>query len=181
MNVVFDASILLLLIDPSAKPPPHPGGQPPAKDAAKRIDHLLQRLDESDAVGIVPTPSLAELLIKAGAATSQYLEILEKLHRLQVAAFDRRAAVECAVLHGQTSRLGRGKRGGAPAAWGKVKFDHQIVAIAKVHDAQVIYSDDGDIASLGRRVDIKVVGFWDLPSPPEDRQGALPLDEKPRS
>jgi hypothetical protein len=62
------------------------------------------------------------------------------------------------------------KRGASDATWAKVKYDRQIVAIAKVHSATTIYSDDGDIETLGKRAKINVVGLAALPLPPQKAQ-----------
>jgi hypothetical protein len=56
-----------------------------------------------------------------------------------------------------------------------VKFDLQIVAIAKVEGAERIYSNDGDIVRFGARDGIEVITLEQLPSPPECRQGELDL------
>jgi hypothetical protein len=58
-----------------------------------------------------------------------------------------------------------GKRGKAKGPWSKVKVDRQIVAIAKVHGAETIYSDDGDVRSLGEDSGIAVTRIVDLPVP----------------
>ena len=60
--------------------------------------------------------------------------------------------------------------------WAKAKFDWQIVAIAKVVGATVIYSDDGDIKRIGQRFGIKTIKTDDLPLPASARQGKLNLD-----
>lgn len=57
----------------------------------------------------------------------------------------------------------------------KVKFDHQIVAIAKVQGASIIYSDDRDVAQYGKRSGIAVVRTAELPLPPGDPQTAMDL------
>jgi CobQ-like glutamine amidotransferase family enzyme len=44
------------------------------------------------------------------------------------------------------------------------------VAIAKVHAVTTIYSDEGDIRTLGERAKIKVVSVADLPLPPQKDQ-----------
>jgi hypothetical protein len=62
------------------------------------------------------------------------------------------------------------KRGTSSATWTKIKFDRQIVAIAKVCRATVIYSDDEDVGKIAARARIKVIGLADLPLPPEDAQ-----------
>lgn len=54
-----------------------------------------------------------------------------------------------------------------------MKFDHQIVAIARVENATVIYSDDNHLGRFARRHGIEVFGIASLPLPPEDRQGGL--------
>ena len=67
------------------------------------------------------------------------------------------------------------KRGNSSATWAKVKYDRQIVAIAKVCGATTIYSDDGDIKSLAKSAKINVVGIADITLPPEKAQLALEL------
>jgi hypothetical protein len=57
-----------------------------------------------------------------------------------------------------------------------VKFDRQIVAIARTEGAQVIYSDDADLRRFARAAGIDVVGIADLPLPPESAQHGMPLD-----
>lgn len=51
-----------------------------------------------------------------------------------------------------------------------MKYDRQIVAIAKVHGATTIYSDDGDISALAKRAKINVISLADLPLPPQKAQ-----------
>ena len=66
------------------------------------------------------------------------------------------------------------------APWDKVKYDRQIVAIAKVAEATAIYSDDKGIRSIAKSVDIPVISFADLPLPPETAQKELPLGPPPK-
>ena len=62
------------------------------------------------------------------------------------------------------------KRGDTGGTWAEVKYDRQIVAIAKVHGATTIYSDDGGIKTLGARAKINVVSVADLPLPAQKAQ-----------
>lgn len=50
--------------------------------------------------------------------------------------------------------------------WSKVKFDRQIVAIARVEGAERIYSNDDDIKRLGASDGIEVMMLDDLELPP---------------
>ena len=68
------------------------------------------------------------------------------------------------------------KKGGSSSSWSKVKFDRQIVAIAKVNGADTIYSTDDDVARFGRAAEIKVESVWDLPEP-QPEQINIPYDE----
>jgi hypothetical protein len=65
---------------------------------------------------------------------------------------------------------------GTSAIWAKVKFDRQIVAIAKVIGATEIYSDDGHVSRLAKQANIKCIGVADLPLPEEDRKFKLDLE-----
>ena len=62
-------------------------------------------------------------------------------------------------------RAKRGKRGGSGSPWAKIRFDRQIVAIARTNGAKRIYSDDKDLAKFATKLGIEVVPTWDLPLP----------------
>ena len=74
--------------------------------------------------------------------------------------------------------LGRKRRKKAAATWAKIKFDHQIVAIAKVNGATAIYSDDQDLRTFAQQAGLQVVGLADLPLPPKESQPPLPFPPK---
>jgi hypothetical protein len=168
--VVIDATTLLLMLRPGTPVPSGPNGVPIDRPK-ERIDYLVQQLNNSKTKIIIPTPALSEALVRAGAAASQ--QIVDHLQRYSVFAiepFDTRAAIEVATMSREAAASGRGKRGVAGGTWAKVKYDRQIVAIAKVNGATTIYSDDRDIKTLGGRVKISVVSLADLPLPPERQQ-----------
>lgn len=153
---VFDASFLIPLLDPQVKGVGEVDG---------RLLHLIATLDRQRDVIIVPTPALSETLIGAGDAAPKYLDILNKTSRFRVAAFGERAAVEAAARHREALRVGDKKEGSE--SWSKVKFDRQIVAIAKVEGAERIYSNDADIHRYGKADGLQVIRLEDLEAPPE--------------
>lgn len=57
------------------------------------------------------------------------------------------------------------KKSGSEQPWQKVKFDRQIIAIARVVGASKIYSDDENLAKFAKRIGIEVISIWDLPIP----------------
>jgi hypothetical protein len=168
MNVVFDTSLLLLLINPLAPPPPGPDGTANKEAARARINHLLDTLDQDGATVLLPTPALSELLIRSPLAASEIVESLTRQRSMVIAGFDTRAAIECGLLLSQRYGFGKRRRpkGMPAAAKTKVKFDHQIVAIARVAGAIAIYSDDEGVRTLAKFAGIPTYGVWDLPPPP---------------
>jgi hypothetical protein len=89
--------------------------------------------------------------------------------------FDSLAAIEAAVLTRAAIDAGN-KRSGSESAWAKIKFDRQIIAIAKVARATAIYSDDADVRAIATAEDIAVIGLAELPVPPQSLQIELPLE-----
>jgi hypothetical protein len=170
----IDATMLLLLLRPGTKVPAGADGIEIEKPK-ERIEFLIQRLQRDKTKLIVPTPALSEALVRAGHEGSlQIVQYINKYAVFRIEPFDTRAAIELAALSREA--LGRqGKRGGATGVWAKVKFDRQI-GIAKVAGASVIYSDDGDVATLAKQMSIKPIGLADLPLPREDRQFKLDLE-----
>lgn len=159
--VVFDNSIFCLCLHPLARAR---FGVDRVRD---RVEYLLYRLRESKERVILPAPAFAEFLVFAGKDGPDYLARIRETSIFRVAPFDERAAIQLADI--EIAAVGSGnKRGPAGPAteWQKVKFDRQIVAIAKVHGASEIYSDDPDIKKHGEACGIRVVQLADLPLPP---------------
>ena len=104
-------------------------------------------------------------MARAGSARDEYFRITP---------FGAKAAMECALM------INEGLTGSDKKAkvrtWAKAKFDWQIVAIAKSENATAIYSEDGDIARLGKRANMAVFNTDDLSLPASARQGHLDLD-----
>lgn len=171
MIVAFDASILVYVIDEEAKPPIDPATGKPVDRCHARVMHLLESLQQQSAKIVIPTPALAEVLVRAAKGGPEYLRNLSSSKHFRIAPFDERAAVEFAAR--QAERIAASDR--APASTRtKAKFDDQIVAIAAVEGATTIYSDDEDIAKLaeGR---FEVIRIAAIALPPQSAQGKLPF------
>ncbi len=171
---VFDATALLHFLEPDARAPVDPATNRPVTDAKTRIDFLIETLDARRETIVVPTPALSEVLVHAGDAGPSYLEILNGTRCFRIEPFDQRAAVELAVMTRDAIAAGD-LRAGTDTTRAKLKFDRQIVAIARTQGLNTIYSDDGDIAKLANALELTVVPVHALPAGPEDAQRRLDL------
>lgn len=167
--VVIDATTLLMLLRPGTPIPPGPGGVPIDRPK-ERIEQLVKDLKKSGEKITIPTPALSEALVSAGAeASQQIVATLQRFAVFQITDFDTMAALELAAMTRDAKAKGS-KKGDSKSPWAKIKFDRQIVAIAKVVGASKIYSDDGDVVRIGAAAGIKVVSVAELPLPPETAQ-----------
>ncbi len=170
---IFDATFLVLLLDPEANPPIDPETGQPVTYAKERVEYLIKIMEQTGGKVVVPTPALSEYLVKADVAGPVRLQMMEKRSVFQIASFDKRAAVELAALTREA--LKDDKFGGVDEPWQKVKLDRQIVAIAKVAGEKEIYSDDTGIRKFAKQAGIKPIRAADLDLPPEDAQRKLDL------
>lgn len=160
MMVVFDNSIFCVALHPDAKP------RADVDQARERIEHLLRTLEENSEKIVLPAPAFAEFLVLAGGEGPEYVRRIRESSIFRIEPFGARAAIELASMELE-ARQGKEKRGPTPQSdWQKVKFDRQIIAIARCCGAAVIYSDDPDIAKHSAMFGIQVVGSADLPKPP---------------
>jgi len=172
--VVFDATMLSLMLRPNSRAPLDSATGLPVEHADLRIADLVRRLQRSKTVIIVPTPALSEILIKSGAGGPGILQTIQRSPAFRIEGFDIRAAVELAQMTNETAS-GADKRAAIAAPWAKIKFDRQIVAIARVHRATHIYTDDLQLIGFASLNDIECVKLADLPLPASAMQGELPL------
>jgi predicted nucleic acid-binding protein len=165
--VSVDTSVLSLMLHPDAKPPLDPSTGKPIVRLREKLDKMIQDLDSANERIVLSTVALCEFLVLVGADAARYHGQLSQMHSILICPFDERAAIELASLYGLAKKKG-GKRAPASvdAPWQKVKFDRQIVVIAKVNQAHTIYSDDSDVRKIAEGIDMKVVSSWELPDPP---------------
>ena len=93
---------------------------------------------------------------------------------IRVESFDERAAVELAMRLRDARRAGD-QREGLPITKSAMKFDRQIVAIALVSGATVLYSDDDGVAKFAAGCGLAVKRVVDLPVPAS--QQPLPFQD----
>jgi len=173
--VVLDATMLMALFRPDAGGPTDSKGKP-INEAKERIEYFVKQIEIAKTKIIIPTPALSEILVRLGAQASQ--DIVDEINRSavwRIESFDTKAAIEVAAMTRAAIASGGKKGENSKASWAKVKYDRQIVAIAKVAQATAIYSDDDDVKSIGKSVGIPVISFAELPLPPEAAQKELPL------
>lgn len=169
--IIFDASYLVVFLNKNPEPAKDREGRPVA-GFKERVEYLANSLNTSGEQTGIPTPAMAEVLVRAGKGRYQFVAILSDRMRFQLVPFDARAAIEAAELIALVKSNNE--------TWGthaKVKFDIQIVATAKAEDATIIYSDDRDIENLAKRLKIPVMRICDLPLPPPEQ--AAPTETEP--
>jgi predicted nucleic acid-binding protein len=171
--VAFDNTILSLLIFSDAELRQGSDGQK-VEHARERVLGLVQQIEETRDRVIVPTPALSELLVTEGADVQDILTTLRSSAYIRIESFDERAAVELAMRLRAARKVGD-QRDGLPITKGAMKFDRQIVAIALVNGATILYSDDDAVAKFGAGCGLEVRRVVDLPIPAS--QQSLPFPE----
>jgi predicted nucleic acid-binding protein len=158
--IILDASYLVVLLHPSPAPAKDRTNKP-VSDFKERVANLVALMDVTNDVIGIPAPAMAEVLVRAGTGRARYVTILSDRSKFQILPFDSRAAIEASEL------IAAIKSSKEPwATWAKVKFDIQIVSIARAESASVIYADDRDIENYAKRFKIPVMRICDLPVPP---------------
>ncbi|MES2218383.1 MAG: PIN domain-containing protein [Pseudomonadota bacterium] len=174
MAVLFDASVLILLLQPNAGIPQDPETKKPVEYAKQRLDYLINQLNKGRTKIIVPTPALSELLIHAGSpsVSNSYIQSLQR-PPFKIVSFDMRAAIECAEAFRQYGKKDK------TSTHAKLKYDRQIVSIGIVEQVEAIYSDDSDIVKYGKQANLNVIRTHQLDIDPNDRQGSLLSEQSP--
>src|SRR6266567_5553876 len=154
--VVIDSTFLSLMAYEKSRPPLDPSTKKPVERIEDRIEKLLEDLDSESERIILPTPVLSEFLILVGEDAPVYLERISGMKNILIKPFDEVAAIELAAVEVE-ERSKVGKRGGSASPWAKLRFDRQIVAIARANRAKRIYSDDEDVKKFAERLGIDVI------------------------
>ena len=161
--VAFDNTILSLLIFPDADLR-HGSDAQEVEYARERVLGLVKELEDAREQVVIPAPALSELLVTDGVDVQDVLTKLRSSSFLRIESFDERAAVEL-VMRLREARKAGDQREGLPITKTAMKFDRQIVAIALVNGANVLYSDDEGVAKFAASCGLDVKRVIDLPVP----------------
>lgn len=175
--VVFDTSVLAIAFDKDASVPIDPETGASLEKCKERIDFLIKTLSRSKSRILIPTPVLSEYLIQGGTDKDKRLQEFYTSKVFSIAPFDQRAAVECAMLHDPD--LNGKRKLSENETKAKLKFDRQIIAIAKTNRVSVLYTGDKGLAYRASENAINVMLTWKLALPPDANQ--LVLDYSPAS
>ncbi len=166
MKAVIDTNVLIKLLDPSntdTMVDPKTGEGIP--DAERRAAALLEYIDSRSGLAIIPAPALSEVLIGYQDEQEQFsvLEFIEGQSCFEVAPFDEIAAYECAKLLNphELSQLD------TTDTKSKIRFDRQIIAIAKATNADEIWSHDRGLVKVAERVGLTTKSLADIEPKPE--------------
>ena len=173
--VVLDTTILLPLMRPGIGIPIDPATGEPISQPKERLDYFVAQLDKARTRIGIPTPVLSEVMVRDEQIGVAIIESMKSSLRFKLLNFDAVCAVELAHIT-RAALNSREKRRGVKDPWQKIKLDRQIVAIAKANNAAAIYSDDPSVRTFAREIGLDNFGLIDLPLPPSDAQGSLPLE-----
>ena len=172
--VAFDNTILSLPMFPDAELRQGSGGHK-VEYARERVLGLVREIEDAGEQVVVPAPALAELLVTDGVDVQDVLTTLRGSPFIRIESFDERAAVELAMRLREARKAGD-QREGLPITKSAMKFDRQIVAIALVSGASVLYSDDDGVVKFAAACGLAVKRVTDLPVPAS--QQALPFPDE---
>lgn len=158
--VVFDNNILCIALAPESAVWSVSG-------ADQRVRFLVEELKKSKEPIVIPAPAWAEFLVFAGDDAPKYAAEVRSGSTFRIEPFDDRAAIEIADVEIKARKAGQKRGATIDSPWQKVKFDRQIAAIAKVHSARVVYSDDADVVAHSADFGLHAVRLADLPIPPQ--------------
>lgn len=65
-----------------------------------------------------------------------------------------------------TAKKQGNKKAGSRRPWQHIKFDRQIVSIAKVNNATAVYSNDKEVLKWSEQLGMQGIAVWDLADPP---------------
>jgi predicted nucleic acid-binding protein len=179
VTVVFDTNLSIMLVRPDGMVAMDAKKQI-ISHAKERVDGLVAQLAADKNKIVIPTPVLAELLVRSDPNDrAGLIARFSRSAHFRVEDFDQRAAIELADIE-KRALDGGDKRDGVQGPWTKVRFDRQIVAIAIVVGANTIYTDDGNLAAHAFKRGIRAVSIGSLPIPAAAAQISLVLEEQPR-
>ena len=144
MVVAFDNTFLNALFNVKAGLKPY----------QRHVRNLVNQIEEGEGTIIIPMPVWAELLVglRVNVNPQNYKNVVKEISEspyFQIVPFDKKSA-ELLIEATYVAHSAGDKKGGVEDGWQKVKFDRQIVAIAKAHGVEILYTNDRSQANFAK-------------------------------
>jgi len=123
-----------------------------SRTRSETVSTLIRKLSSENARIIIPTPSLAEVLTRHPDTASDWIRDINRYACFQVRPFDDKASFELTQILGEN----------ASGLRDILRFDRQIVAIAKVYGVSVLYADDDRVVTFAEECGIPAKRLKDL-------------------
>jgi len=122
------------------------------RNRTEAISNLIRTLSAQNAKVIVPTPALAQVLTHSPNRAQDWMQALNAYSCFQVRPFDDKTSFELAQVLEEN----------AAGLRDILRFDRQIVAIAKVYGASILYADDEQVINFAEKCGIPAKRLKDL-------------------
>jgi predicted nucleic acid-binding protein len=166
--IVLDTNIFTFILNPDSNPSIDPKTNAPVAHARDRVELFINETVKEKRKILLPTPVLAETLIGVSSDINDFVSSIKKFNVFKIADFCERSAIELRMLYNGLGeqkltdlRKSRSKSG--------IKFDLQILSIARTQGADEIVTDDSNLRKLSAQLGMKTRGLADLHLPPEPR------------
>lgn len=164
--IVVDTNFLILLIDPESTQNEN--------QRSERVKFFIESLTKAPKEILVPSPCIAELVAGRADRIDEVIGTLKAIRPISIQPFDEVIAIETgdriALAVQKTPAHDR------PPNWKvSMKYDAMIAATAIVRGASVLYTTDNGLAKYLDGSSVQVAMIDDMPLPPEDPQGSLPV------
>ncbi|MDN8569322.1 PIN domain-containing protein [Enterobacter hormaechei] len=166
MRVIFDTNILVQALtgtkDGVSLTDPCTGEV--ISDPEKRAEALIDHVDSLGGAVLIPTPVLAEFLVGIDKNQHQtYINLIKSQSCFEIVSFDEIAAIECA----QMPNLKELKQMMSSDSAAKVKFDRQIISIAKSTGVKEVWTHDRGVYNRCKTLGITAKSLADIAPLPE--------------
>ena len=123
-----------------------------SRTRSEAVSNLIRKLSSENAKIIIPTPALAEVLTHHPDTAPDWTRDINRYACFQVRPFDDKASFELAQILGEN----------ASGLRDILRFDRQIVAIAKVYGVSVLYADSEQVITFAEECGIPAKRLKDL-------------------
>nr|ELR5167108.1 PIN domain-containing protein [Providencia rettgeri] len=186
-RIIVDTNILICLMKKNSPTENLLGanGFATVDDVELRSQALLDHIESSGGTLVLPAPVLAEYLlgIEGEKNKQKHTQLILSMSCFEILPFDELAAIECSLLPSPNEFKQFIKSEiNSNATANKIRYDRQIISIAKANNIDEIWSGDKEVSSKSTEFGMEIKSLLDIQPMALSEQITLNLlDETPPS